>query len=350
MHLVERKDLTPQAWDAAVGSFKRKSLFHQSAWLSYMEARHRGRRLLLEIRDNGDTVGFFPAVVVQKGPFRLLGSPLKGSWTIHMGPVADALNTKAFVPALERFCRDEGIAYAELASLWLDSQAMQEAGFTRFDDATYILPILSPDAMWRRMKKNARSPVRQAQRYGLEAVTATAPTVMSEYYEQYQAVLARQHLPMDWPLEMFSALWEHLYPSGNLLVWRILYRGKSVATNIFLLDESTIYWWANACWPDCYWLRANDFVQWEIMKFAAERGIRFYDLYGEGQFKQKFGAQRVPLIRWYKTFSLPAKVAREMYASWWYGRREVKRLLRQYWCKTFVRQIKPGTAHGEERN
>ncbi|MBI2956771.1 MAG: GNAT family N-acetyltransferase [Acidobacteria bacterium] len=331
LQLVERRDLSPEVWDERVRQFPGNSLFHRWAWLSYMEARHRGQRLLLEIRQGSETCGFFPAIVARKGPFRLLGSPLKGSWTMQMGPVADRLDTAAFVAALEGFCRERKVDYVELASAALDPQAIEEAGFVREDIATHLLPIASREEMWQRMNSRARNAVRQAERHGLQVRVMAERAAITEFHQQYRAALARKHLPMDWPLEMFTDLWDYLHPTGHLQVWQVFHGDTCIDTEILLCDESTLYGWAGAGWPDYFHLRPNEFVQWEILKYAAAHGIRVYDMYGEGGFKLKFGAQRVPRPRWYKTFSLSARLAREAYAAWWYGRRRVKHFLRRSW-------------------
>lgn len=82
-------------------------------------------------------------------------------------------------------------------------------------------------------------------------------------------------------------------------------------------------------------LRPNDFVHWQVLKFAAEKGFQHYDLFagegGLGAFKRKFGAEPVARVRWYKSFSAMARISSEIYKSLYYSRRKAIRKVREKW-------------------
>src|SRR5713226_1890683 len=89
LQLVELDGSEAQRWDALIAKYPGWSLFHQRAWLDYL-ASSRG-------------------VALRRGPFRILGSPLRGWSSNFMGPVMNgAVDPAEFLAALDRLARAEG--------------------------------------------------------------------------------------------------------------------------------------------------------------------------------------------------------------------------------------------------
>ena len=331
MYSLEEINLSPGAWDAAVRNYKTKFLFHESVWLAYLEQTQNGRRLLLSIRDGSNLIGYFCGVVVRKGPFRILGSPLRGWMTICMGPALDQFDQSAFLAALEDFCRSRGIDYVELCAPILEAAPMLTAGFASEDGVSLVVPILPQEKMWQRLTSECRNRIRRGQKNGLRVEVASDPEVMFDFYEQVQVVFAQKHLNFHHSREMIRALWDHLYPVGQLLAVRIFHDTNCVATGIFPFDERVIYFWGGASKSGANHLCPNELVHWTAMTFAAEHGIPLYDMCGGGgRFKAKFGAHAVPRIRYYKGLSASARIARELYKTFWFGRRQLFQRLRRW--------------------
>jgi hypothetical protein len=76
------------------------------------------------------TIGYICGGFVRKGPFLLLGSPLKGWGTNYMGPIidrdADPLRLRR---ALDDLAQREGLAMTELEGRPLSNAVMQASGF-----------------------------------------------------------------------------------------------------------------------------------------------------------------------------------------------------------------------------
>ncbi len=329
MYRLEEINPSAEDWDTAIRPYRTKSLFHESAWLAHLERTQKGKRLLLAIWDGNDHLGYFCGVVVRKGPFQILGSPLRGWWTPVMGPVVNECEEKALLMALEQSCRTRRIDYVELCSPFFDADHMLAAGYSPENDITYQLQVRSPEEMWQRMAKNARNPIRQAEKKGVRLEVGSDISIMGEYFNQLKATFARRSLTPPHSREMVYDIWESLHPVDKLVVVRAVHDGRCVATHIGAFDDKVLYGLGWASWPDAYSLRPNDLIQWRVMTFAAERGIPLYDMCGGGDFKAKFGAQVVPRIRWHKALTASARIARELYKSFWFGRREILRRLRR---------------------
>lgn len=329
MYALEEISLSAETWDATIQRYKTKHLFHESSWLTYLERAHNGRRVLLAIQDGNTHLGYFCGLAIRKGPFQILGSPLRGWWTPYMGPIVNEFDEAGFLLALEKYCRTRGIDYVELCYPGFEGDRMRAAGYKAENDSTFFVPLGSREEMWRRINQKARNKIRQAERKGVQIEIATNISVMVEYYDQLKAVFARQFRTPPHSRELVLALWQSLYPKGQLLVLRAMHDNRCIATYVGAHDERVLFGLGWASWPDCNHLRPNDLIQWNALMLAAERGLGLYDMCGGGSFKPKFGGTEAPRIRWHKAHSKSAALARALYKAYWFGRRGILRRLRQ---------------------
>jgi hypothetical protein len=78
----------PNEWDRNIQGFATKTLFHESAWLDFVQTIHpRGRLEYFEIRQGAVAAGYFCAVRINKVlSLRVYGSPLPEAG-MYMGPL-----------------------------------------------------------------------------------------------------------------------------------------------------------------------------------------------------------------------------------------------------------------------
>jgi hypothetical protein len=325
------KEINPSAnaWDEIIPRYRTAMLFHESVWLEHLERTQGGKRILVMVGDHDRELGYFCGVVVRKGPFRVLGSPLRGWWTPMMGPIIDDFQVDKFLFALDGFCRDRNIQYVELCSPIFQASLMESAGYVADKYKTHIMQILPADKMWSRMATSARGHIRQAEKKGVSIEVAENISVMDEYYAQLKAVFARRSLTPPHSREIVMDLWNSLKPIDRFVVLRAMHEGKSVATFVGAFDEHTLYSLGWASWPESYPLRPNDLMQWKVMNFAAERGLQFYDMCGGGDFGVKFGTEVIQRIRWRRTLTHSARISYYLYRNYWFGRRQLMHHLRE---------------------
>lgn len=320
---------SPKAWDEIIHRYRTAMLFHESVWLEHLERTQGGKRVLVMVLDGDRELGYFCGVVVRKGPFRVLGSPLRGWWTPLMGPVVNDFRADKFLVALDQFCRDHHIQYVELCSPLFQASLMESAGYVADKYKTHIMQILSPDKMWKRMATSARGHIRQAERKGVSIELAEGISVMDEYYAQLKAVFARRALTPPHSREIVLDLWTSLKPRNRFVVLRAVHQGESIATFVGAFDEHTLYSLGWASWPEAYPLRPNDLIQWKAMNFAAERGLEFYDMCGGGDFGVKFGTEVIDRIRWRRPLTQSARISYYFYRNYWFGRRQLMHHFRE---------------------
>jgi len=335
------QSLTPEdraSWDARIEKFESVQLFHRQAWLDYL-AESRGVSIQqYAIREAGRTVGYFSGGILRKGPFRILGSPLKGWGTNHMGPVVNRdFNGQAFLEVIDELARAENIAVVELANPALASEAMIRLGYGLINQPTYVVELAGLDeaAVLARIDKKDLSTMRKGRRMGLTVVSTDDVSIVDEYYDQWMATMTRKGLFPPYGRQVARMLFEHLQPKGMLLALRVLSpTGETIATGLFPHDDKTIYFWAGASRRGARLYSPNDLMQWTVIEWALENRLSAYDMNGDGMFKKKFGGVFQQQQRWRKFYSARARLALAGYARYHAARMKISASWARYRSKS----------------
>lgn len=320
-------DWSHEQWNEAIAPFDSSLVYHRSEWLAFLQATGRGRLLRFRMVDGGRTVGYFPALLVRKGPFRILGSPVSASMSEHMGPVANSdMPVEPFLVALDTLCRSLRVAQAELGSPLLRPEDMRAHGY-EVNEWNTLQVALSPDvnAMFAALNGKARNRIRKAQKLGLLVEDVSAAAFPAEHFEAVCEVFARQGLAPPFPRSDYDALFKHLKPAD--LVFTIQVRHPDtrevLASGLFPHDARRAYSLSTATsmrGRECY---ASDLLHWSLISLAGTRGLQYYrmgDNYrpptSGGRFKDKFSGEAEPVHRYVRHYSALARHARNAYVAW----------------------------------
>ncbi len=320
-----------QRWDELIAPYPGRQLFHRRAWLDYLAAGQKAEIRLWAILEGKRTAGYFCGGVVRKGPFRILGSPLKGWGTNFMGPVTNGyVDQRRLFEALDDLARQENWAMLELEHPMLAESALQEAGFEAVTSWTYWITLTpeNPDLMWQGLESICRNRIRKAIKSGLTVEDTDDLVVADEFNELYADMMKRKNLMPSFSHECPRLLVRHLKATGGLLALRVRDNaGRLLAVGLFPHDDETIYFWGGTSRQEGRELCPNEFLHWSAMRLAAERGLRRYDMCGYGRFKKKFNGELITLKRWHKCYWRSARWARGAYqfyfqkrirlVSWW---------------------------------
>jgi len=303
-----------RGWDALIAPFTHRSLFHSATWMQWLEETRGVEARFWAIRSGSNLVGYFCGGIFRKGPYKILGTPLKGWLTNDMGPVmGEGFDQKKFFRALDELAREENIAMIEMENIRLDPERFADSEYRPIPMPVYIVPIDNPDVMLSRLHPKARKAVRKAAEFGLTVKPATTGFT-EELYDQYREVLARKNLfptcQPEWP----KRLLELLQPRDQMFALDVHGAdGKSLATGMFPHDDRSMYFSFTGSRMAGWKLFPNDLLQWTAMEMAAQRGLEIYNMCGYGQFKSKFGGELQQRQRWHKAYSRSARWARRGY-------------------------------------
>jgi hypothetical protein len=316
MELEYIENITPETWDKAISNFNTKFLFHQSAWLKFLQETQGGKVLRFRIVDKGEVIGYFVGLLLKKAGINILGSPLPGWTTNYMGPIVDEeFNLPDFLDALHLKCQDLSIHHLELSNPFLSFNDMNKMNFDALEGYTYMVPLSSDDdQMWANLKSNCRNRIRKGRKNNLVVEDCSDPSFVDMYYDQLIEVFAKQNLTPTYSIDRVKSLYRNLMPD-NLLALQVKHEDTIIATGLFPHDDRCVYFFGGASWLKYQYLNPNELLHWTAMTLSAKLGIKQYNMCGGGSFKPKFGGEKIFTYRYYKSSSVMLKFVREAYKS-----------------------------------
>ncbi len=327
--VVRIADDPPEMWDAIVSTLPGRHLFQTDAWArAKAPTGWRPWRLVLE--EDGRPVAAAQAL------FRPL--PLIGRTVCYVprGPCVDPNDTEALaalLSALKEMARARGSILVTVdpdipedhpvAQATLRRQGFRPAAEQVQFRTTMLLDLARPEEEMRAaLRREARYYLNVARRNGV-AVEEGSPAGLPLFYRLYRETALRQRfLLRPWPY--YRAVWEPLLAPdrGRLFFAR---HGKDTLAGALIGHFGDRAWYLyGASRNEGRELRPNHLLQWEIMRWAQQRGCTTYDLWGAPdrpgpddpmagvyQFKRSLGAQPQA---WVGAWDYP--VSRPLYFAW----------------------------------
>jgi FemAB-related protein (PEP-CTERM system-associated) len=280
-----------QRWDAYVTAHPEGSFFHLSGWQRVIESVYRHPTHYCLAERGGALVGILPLGQVRHLLFgnALISTP----FCVYGGALADDAVTRE---ALE----DHAVALAE--GLRVDHLEMRNRYRHRADWATKDLYFSfrreidpDPEANLQAIPRKQRAMVRKGIKAGL---LSEVDDQVDRLYLAYSESVRNLGTPV-FPRAHFEALFQEFRDACDVV--SITHEGRLVASvmNFYFRDEVLPYYGGGTAAARA--LAANDFMYWEVMRRAAERGLKVFD-YGRSKqdtgsfrFKKHWGFEPEPL-------------------------------------------------------
>jgi hypothetical protein len=176
-------------------------------------------------------------------------------------------------------------------------------GETRTHQTSIIDLRDGADAAVARFKGVARRMAGQAVRKGVSVSRERG--AMATYYGLLEESARRWGLGSPHlPLQLFETVAE--LGGDDVEVWIARYRGEAIAGGIMLYGSTEAFFWSAALRAEFADLRPSNLLNVEMIKAAADRGIRWYNmgasegLSGVARFKESLGAESIdyPALTW----------------------------------------------------
>jgi len=289
-------DLAP--YESHVSRMQGSNLFHSRPWLEFITREHSGRLLLLEIRKDGRLYGYWPLIAVNKAVFRLLGSPLRGWLTSHMGPLLEGPLEEDLVRALMRLCAQNRIAYLEMAGQSLDASLLAAAGFSAKQRETWVLDIEADEqAQWDKLHHNCRKNIKKSERSDVMVSEIQGPQFLPRLYELVVRTFHKKGLPVPYGYRRLELLQDTIGTHGQMLYLGAYLHDEFIGGHIWGHDHHTAYALVVGHDEQHDPLRVTNKLVWEGIKRFVRMGLKRYDMYGGSRsmdgvtrFKASFGS------------------------------------------------------------
>lgn len=288
-------DRTPD-WDAFVTAMPEATFFHRSAWRTVIERAFGHRTHYCFVEAEGRVEGILPLAEIRSP---LFGHALASTpFCVYGGAVA---KSEAARRALEQYAVELG---RTLNVDHVEFRNRLPSGSGRPGKALYVTfrKALDPDPErnLNAVPRKQRAMIRKGSAAGLRATLDPGPARLHRVYAESVRNLGTPVFSRRY----FEVLQEVFADDCEVLTVEAAGRPVASVMNFYFRDEVLPYYGGGtAAARD---LKANDFMYWEVMRRAVERGVRWFDFgrsklgTGSYRFKTHWGFEPEPLAYEYE--------------------------------------------------
>jgi lipid II:glycine glycyltransferase (peptidoglycan interpeptide bridge formation enzyme) len=287
---TEARRITRVEWDGWLRDSPGGGHVLQSYEWGEFKRRLGWRPIRLVLERDGAVVGLAQFLAYDTGPFvpGALWYCTKGPWL----PWDDEEAVQAFFRGVREVARREGAHTVKIEPEVLeerqDAKALLEGiGFrkARYDlnlKTTLVVDLsLSEEELLGRMKAKTRYNVRLAARKGVEVVEPEFEEAWATFYEWMKATSERKE---DYVLrrsrDYLYGVMRSMEEAGQGRLFFAEHEGTPLA-GMYVFTYGEKYWYMYGASSDKKRnLKPNYVLQWEVMRWAKERGMRHYDMVG----------------------------------------------------------------------
>src|SRR5579864_5407725 len=293
MQVKELDDSKLSQWDSFVAHAPQATFFHRAGWKQVIERSFGHRTHFLYAEQKGVIEGVLPLVHINS---RIFGKSLVSSgFCVYGGPVA--ANDAAFC-ALDQAARSLadtlGVSHVEYRCIEpIDIAGAIEQSSLYVTFRKEIDPDVEKNLL--SIPRKQRAMVRKGEKHGLRSeIDANCVRLHRIYGESVRNL----GTPV-FPRRYFEELKRTFGEDCDVLV--VLSEGRPVSAvmNFYFRDQVLPYYGGGTA--EARAVAANDFMYWEVMRRACERGLRLFDFgrskrgTGAFDFKKNWGFPVEPL-------------------------------------------------------
>ena len=305
MECAIARDQDPR-WDQFVWAHSAGTFFHLSAWRDVLASSFGYEPTYLWVRESGQVRGVLPLFFVKSMLFgrSLVAMP----FGVYGGIVAAHENAgRLLLDEATRLARERQVRFLELrGNPYGEFDVLAHANGTASSWSrkdlyfTFVSEIADTDeANLARIPRKQRRMVRQGEKHGLKAVFDNGR--LSDLYDVYAESVRNLGTPV-FGYSYFQNLVAAFGSRCQVLV--IEYRKKVIAgvLSFFYRDQVLPYY--GGALKNAIHLAPNDFMYWELMRYAAAQGCKIFDFgrskegTGAYNFKRHWGFAPKPLPSW----------------------------------------------------
>lgn len=298
---IEKKE-----WNNIIKKDENSTIFHLFEWGDIMEDVHNMKFICIS---EGDSV--LPLSYVKSFIFgnRLISMPFAD----YGGPSSINVNKKDVDQILKKTIKIANNLNVDFVEIRSPSDSyisfFEENGFEkRYDYATFKINLEKNEKeLWLDMESERRTAIRKSEENELNFLDAYNFDDLKDFYRIYLQRMKGIGSPPQ-PFNYFKRLWNEFYPDNLRLSFVETKERKRIATALFFIFKTTLYYTYGASSQDYWDLRPNDFLFWNVMTKKNKQKFCTLDLgrtrIGSGVylFKKKWGGEKVkmPYLYYFK--------------------------------------------------
>ncbi|MDD3138964.1 MAG: GNAT family N-acetyltransferase [Lachnospiraceae bacterium] len=138
---------------------------------------------------------------------------------------------------------------------------------------------LSVDELWMDFKQKVRKNVKKANSYNLEIVIENTDEHLDDFLKIYYSTMDRSSAENEYYFskDFFSTINSM---KDNIMYFHVIHEDKVISTELVIYGAENCYSYLGGTDREYFDLRPNDFLKYEIIKWAKEKGLKNFVLGG----------------------------------------------------------------------
>ena len=136
----------------------------------------------------------------------------------------------------------------------------------------------SMDEIWMDFKQKVRKNVKRANTYGLEVLIDESGIYMNDFLRIYYGTMQRSDAEDQFYFK--KPFFEELMSMENAVMFHVRFEEKIISTELVIYGAENSYSYLGGTDSEYFYTRANDFLKFEIIKWAKEKGLKNFVLGG----------------------------------------------------------------------
>lgn len=181
--------------------------------------------------------------------------------------------------AYSQYCMDNGYVCEFVRFELFSDYYRHYSGETETRTHNVVRNLEDPqDVIWMDFKQKVRKNVKRANTYGLEIIIDKSGTYMEDFLRIYYGTMQRSDAEEQFYFK--KSFFEELMSMENAVMFHVRFEEKIISTELVLFGEENCYSYLGGTDSKYFYTRANDFLKYEIIKWAKEKGLSNFVLGG----------------------------------------------------------------------
>lgn len=275
-----------EQWDSAVKEVPQYDVFYLSSYLKAFQLQGSGEPILIIYSDGMDYAvnavfkrdvakdKHFSGVIAENKFFDISTPYGYGGF---IGNIAD---TDKLNSEWKQYCIDHGYICEFVRFELFGGYRNYYGGETITCTHNVVRSLEMPlDEMWMDFKQKVRKNVKRATQYHLELILDPDSSYLDDFLRLYDSTMDRNHAEDEY---YFGAEFFRMLNTmkDNIMYFHVAYKGKIISTELVIYGAENCYSYLGGTDQDYFGMRPNDFLKFEIIKWAKEKGLKNFVLGG----------------------------------------------------------------------
>ncbi len=288
MGITEYQIENQEKWDAAVRSFPDYEVFYLSGYVkAFMKEDPRnGVPILLMYEDGHDRainvvfrrdIALEPKLRGKAEPGKLFDLITPYGYGGFWGTVSDWDKLNETYTA---YCKANGYVCEFVRFELFSDYARHYDGSVESRTHNIVRSLDMPlDEMWMDFKQKVRKNVNKANSYHLECLIEPTDEHLDDFLRIYYSTMERTNAEKQFffSKDFFETL---CGMKDNVMFFHVVYEGKVISTELVIYGVRNCYSYLGGTDSEYMQMRPNDFLKYEIIKWAKEKGLKNFVLGG----------------------------------------------------------------------